>query len=332
MPTSRLLHTLAISLLLSITACDQGNNSESKQHQHEHENEHEHDHQHGTTTEQVIPADYQVNFVVSNHPLFLLSEAVTKGTPTTVRKLLKSGDVGHHGGLSPSDIRAIKDSKHVVWFGSSLESNLAKTLKAEANTNDQSTKVISILDNDKITLLNHRDVQAKAIADSPDPHVWLDPDNAKVIVNLLADLHAKTNPKYAEIYHDNAQKFAKELDKQVASYQSSIEARKQNKYWGSHDAFQYLEKSLAIELAGTLTTDHEIPTKASQIVWLKNNRPYATMCLLSQSQLKSGVEDKLKPVISKVMVEDLSDSDTYLQAWQNSAQKVNECLQGSANE
>src|SRR5690606_41727302 len=47
---------------------------------------------------------------VSNYPLFLLSQAVTEGAPSA-KQLLQAGEVGHHGSISPGDIKAIQDSK-----------------------------------------------------------------------------------------------------------------------------------------------------------------------------------------------------------------------------
>lgn len=284
------------------------------------EHEHEHEHQHDSTSNQLIPKDYTVNFTVSNHPLFLLSEAVTSGTNTTVIKLLDTGDVGHHASLSPSDIKAIKDSKYVVWFGKALESNLANTLSKAPNA-------VTLLDNNELNILTQRDPKAKVIAGSQDPHVWLDPNNAKIIVNQLVQLHSTANPKYAKDYQTNGKQFAIDLDKLVSEYQAKrLEPKK---YWSSHDTFQYMEKAMNIELAGTLTTDHEIPIKASQIVWLNKHRPYKTMCLLTQSEPRDGTKNKLKPIVNNVLIEDMSDSDSYLQAWKHSAQLIESCVNNS---
>ncbi len=302
------LYAWLISLFV-LTACTPTDeNKQVKNSEHQHENKH---------SEQIIPKNYTVNFTVSNQPLFLLSEAVTEGTPTTVRKLLQSGDVGHHASLSPSDIKHIQDSKYVVWFGKDLESNLKNSLKNQKNA-------IAILQDKLIKLLPKRDTQSKIINNTIDPHIWLEPNNAKIIVNKLAELHTKTNPKYAKTYQKNAKKFAEDLDELVKSYADKMP--KKNKYWSSHDTFQYLEKSLNIQLVGTLTTDHEIPTKASQIVWLNKTRPYASMCLLSQNKVKNGIAEKLKPINNQILIEDMSDSESYLQAWEKSAKIIERCL------
>lgn len=282
---------------------------------HDHHDHHGHDHAMGPA--QVIPEGYTVNFAVSNHPIFLLSEAVTEGTNTTVKKLLNAGDVGHHGSLSPSDMKVIEDSKYVVWFGDQLESNLAHELNEADNT-------VKLLDIDGLVIHPRRDVQAKDINDTLDPHVWLDTQNAKMIVNTLAELHSKANPENATKYKENAENFANDLDALVKEQAKKVSDN--NKYWSSHDAFQYIESALNIELAGALTNDHEIPAKASQIAWLIKNRPYDTMCLITQSPARDGIVNKLKPIQTNVLIEDMSDNNSYIEAWKAESQKIVDCL------
>ncbi len=306
--------TIISIFILTLTSCNQ-----------DHNDDHSEDHHHNHTSKPTLTQGYQANFVVSNYPLYLLSQAVTTGTPTGVEVLLGAGDVGHHASLSPHDIKLIKNSRYVVWFGKTLESNLTKTLNKIDNN-----KLITLLDDKNLTLLDQRNQKAQIIKGSIDPHIWLDPNNAKIIVNKLAQLHAHSNPQYAKQYQNNAKIFAKQLDQLVQKYskQAKISVKNHNNYWVSHDTFHYLENSLNTKMVGALTTSHEVPVKVGQIVWLKRHRPYKNMCLLSQNPLKQGIFEKLQPVNNKVIIEDMSDSKSYLQGWERSAKIVIECLQG----
>ena len=108
---------------------------------------------------------------VSNYPLFLLSQAVTEGAPSA-KQLLQAGEVGHHGSISPGDIKAIQDSKFVVWFGEPLENNLASTLNSAPNA-------IALFKFDAFKRHPLRDIKGKPLAGTLDPHIWLDPDMQK---------------------------------------------------------------------------------------------------------------------------------------------------------
>ena len=258
---------------------------------------------------------------VSNYPLFLLSQAVTEGTPSA-KQLLQAGEVGHHGSISPGDIKAIQDSTFVVWFGEPLENNLAATLNSAPNA-------IALFKFDAFKRHPLRDIKGKAIAGTLDPHIWLDPENAKAITRALAVIHSHANPQYKKLYHTNAQKFAQRMNRAVAeanTNQMKSQTQKPLPYWAYHDAYQYMEDSAKLELIGSLSTDHHLAPKASQLRWLNEQRPAKQMCLVSPSKPAKGLLAKLQPVKSTVQAEDMSNSKDFVSGWQSMAQQIRQCI------
>ncbi|MDN5561813.1 metal ABC transporter solute-binding protein, Zn/Mn family [Psychrobacter cibarius] len=256
---------------------------------------------------------------VSNYPLFLLSQAVTEGSPPA-KQLLQAGEVGHHGSISPGDIKAIQDSKFVVWFGEPLENNLAASLNTAPNA-------IALFEFDAFNRHPLRDVQGKPIAGTLDPHIWLDPENAKAMTRALAVIHSHANPQYKALYHANAQKFAQRMDRGVASFVKQAKGKQQTQpYWAYHDAYQYIESSTNLKLVGSLSTDHHLAPRASQIRWLNEKRPAKQMCLVSPSQPAKGLLAKLQPVKTTVQPEDMSNSKDFVSGWQTMAQQIYQCI------
>lgn len=258
---------------------------------------------------------------VSNYPLFLLSQAVTEGAPSA-KQLLQAGEVGHHGSISPGDIKAIQDSTFVVWFGEPLENNLAATLNSAPNA-------IALFKFDAFKRHPLRDIKGKAIAGTLDPHIWLDPENAKAITRALAVIHSHANPQYKKLYHTNAQKFAQRMNRAVAeanTNQTKSQTQKPLPYWAYHDAYQYMEDSAKLELIGSLSTDHHLAPKASQLRWLDEQRPAKQMCLVSPSKPAKGLLAKLQPVKSTVQAEDMSNSKDFVSGWQSMAQQIRQCI------
>ena len=253
---------------------------------------------------------------VSNYPLFLLSEAVTKGAPSA-KKLLNPGEVGHHGSISPKDIKTVQDSTFVVWFGAPLENNLASTL-------DSAPNAISLFAFDAFKRYSMRDVAGEPLADTLDTHIWLDPENAKAITRALAVIHSHADPKNKTLYQANAQKFAQRMDRAVASQKRS--GQPVSAYWAYHDAYQYLEPSLNLQLAGSLTADHHLAPKASQIRQLSERRPNKRMCLVTQSKPAKGLITKLQPVKTTIQLEDMSASDDFVTGWSQMAQQIAKCI------
>lgn len=256
---------------------------------------------------------------VSNYPLFLLSQAVTEGSPPA-KQLLQAGEVGHHGSISPGDIKAIQDSKFVVWFGEPLENNLAASLNTAPNA-------IALFEFDAFNRHPLRDVQGKPISGTLDPHIWLDPENAKAMTRALAVIHSHANPQYKALYQANAQKFAQRMDRGVASFVKQAKGKQQTQpYWAYHDAYQYIESSTNLKLVGSLSTDHHLAPRASQIRWLNEKRPAKQMCLVSPSQPAKGLLAKLQPVKTTVQPEDMSNSKDFVSGWQTMAQQIYQCI------
>lgn len=252
---------------------------------------------------------------VSNYPLFLLSEAVTQGSPSANR-LLQSGEIGHHASVSPGDIKAISDSTFVVWFGPLLENSLSSSLESAPNA-------ISLLGFDAFDRVPLRDVKGQPIKGTSDPHIYLDPDNAKAITRALAAIHSRANPQYKKLYQENVKKFAQRMDAAVAAQNIK---QKKRPYWAYHDAYQYIEKSMQLQFAGSLTADEEIAPTASQLRWLDEQRPAKQMCLIAESKPAKGLLVKLQPVKTTVQVEDMSNSKDYVQGWTMMAQEISNCV------
>ncbi|MGO1490886.1 MAG: metal ABC transporter solute-binding protein, Zn/Mn family [Psychrobacter sp.] len=259
---------------------------------------------------------------VSNHPMYLLSQAVTDGTPSA-NKILQAGDVGHHGSVSPSDMKAIRDSKYVVWFGPSLENSLNGSLNKAPNA-------IAVFDFDAFNRYPLRDVEGAPIEGTFDPHIWLDPENAKGITRALAVIHSRANPEHESIYHENVKKFAERMDNAVAAIQQQ-NGQTERPYWAYHDAYQYIERAAQIKLAGTLSTDHHLSPKASQLRWMNENRPTEQMCLVNQGPVAKGLLAKLQPVSTTAQVEDMSDSQDFVEGWTKMAQQINSCIGGEGS-
>lgn len=305
--------------------------SQAHQSHDHHSDEHEaHEaHHHGTMTKpegyaskrqpnMVIP-DYiskKTEIAISNYPLFLLSEAVTQGAPSG-KLLLQPGDVGHHGSLSPSDMKTVKDSRYVVWFGEDLESNLANSVGKSANN-------IRLFQFNTFNRRPLRDVKGQPIDGTLDPHLWLDPDNAKAITRALGVLYSRANPKYKAVYAANVRNFAKQMDQAVNQVSKTSTATKP--YWAYHDAFGYLEPTLNLKLAGALTADHHLPPKASQFLWLNKTRPQPTMCIVLQSDSNKAALTKLQPVKSTVQQEDMSSATDFISGWTALAKQINNCV------
>ena len=250
--------------------------------------------------------------VTSTHPLYLIAQAVTAGIETPERLLPHDQD-GHHIQLRPQQRQALRQADFVLWVGADYEAPLAQVLQKQRNH-------ISLSDLNLLTWLPLRDVQGKPIANSRDPHVWLDPHNARKIAWLIAEVRARQYPQHAAQYRQNAAAFSAKLTT-ARPHQSAA-------YWAYHDAYQYLETSLNLQFAGALTPDHELPPTAKQLMSLQNQRPLArSVCLISPNPRAQSYLARLQPAHLLVADETFADAQDFVVGWQKLAQRVQRCTQ-----
>ena len=86
-----------------------------------------------------------------------------------------------------------------------------------------------------------------------DPHIWLDPMNAKVILSEMAEHLIENDPKNEAKYKANLKKAHKDLDKLTKKVKSEL--NKDFKSIVFHDAYQYFEERFGINILGAFTVN-----------------------------------------------------------------------------
>ncbi|MFO1121727.1 MAG: zinc ABC transporter substrate-binding protein [Hyphomicrobiales bacterium] len=86
-----------------------------------------------------------------------------------------------------------------------------------------------------------------------DPHVWLDPENAKAIAAAVAASLSKADPGNAGTYAANAKTFAQSLDSLESQISAELAPVKDKPFIVFHDGYQYFEHRFGLTGAGSIT-------------------------------------------------------------------------------
>ena len=86
-----------------------------------------------------------------------------------------------------------------------------------------------------------------------DPHVWLDPENAKAMAGLVAIELTKADPEHAQAYTANATAFAASVDLTAAGIAAELAPLKHRPFIVFHDAYQYFEKRFGLTAVGSIS-------------------------------------------------------------------------------
>lgn len=84
-----------------------------------------------------------------------------------------------------------------------------------------------------------------------DPHYWLDPDNAKIMVRTIADELSRLDPVNSEQYRKNAEEYRMLLDQKNAEWMAALQPYTKRDIITFHDAFYYFADHFGLNVVGT---------------------------------------------------------------------------------
>ena len=116
-----------------------------------------------------------------------------------------------------------------------------------------------------------------------DPHIWLDPMNAKIIVKKITNQLSKLDKENSSTYKSNSKKALKEIDDLIKQVKFNI--NKDSKIVVFHDAYQYFEKRFDVNIIGALTVNTEVLPGAEQLAEIREVIEHEKVtCVLSEPQ------------------------------------------------
>ncbi|SFE58032.1 zinc ABC transporter substrate-binding protein [Roseivivax sediminis] len=121
--------------------------------------------------------------------------------------------------------------------------------------------------------------------DGVDPHAWLDPENGKVWLDLIAEELAALDPENAETYRSNAAAGQDEIDGVIAEVRETLSAAGAIDFVVFHDAYHYFENRFDVPAAGAISlSDASDPTPARVEEIRDTVRELGVACVFSEPQ------------------------------------------------
>ncbi len=282
-----------------------------------------------------------LNVVVSIRPLHSLVAAVMAGTGTP-GLIIRTGISPHDYALKPSDAKRLEKSQIVFWMGPGMENFLVAPLQTLA----PSARSIAFLQMPGLLGLTPRDVPIRADSETfalamaqpdtvnPDPHAWMDPENARRMLIHIAQVVAQADPQRAEIYQRNAQRTARRLETLETELQHVLQPLKNIPYIVYHDAYLYFERRFGLTPAAVVSTNPELPVGAGRVRKLLGLiRSHNIRCVFTEPQFNPRLLDVLveSPDIHSAILDPLGTNiepgpNLYAQLLRDTANALHTCL------
>jgi len=121
-----------------------------------------------------------------------------------------------------------------------------------------------------------------------DPHIWLDPINAKVILFEMSKHLIENDPKNEVTYRDNLSKAYKEIDKLTKEVTAELNESVASIVF--HDAYQYFEKRFGVNILGAFTVNTDVMPGAEQLAEIREVIEHDKVaCVFSEPQFNPDI-------------------------------------------
>ena len=246
-------------------------------------------------------AQADLKVVASIKPIHSLVAGVMEGTGTPTL-IVEGAGSPHTYALKPSQARRLQEADLVFWVGNTLEPFLQKPLESIASK----ATTVTLMDVDGLNQITFREGGAfdahghddhKGHDDHDDhhdhahgaydPHIWLDPINAKVLVHDIEEALVASDPANAAIYKANADRIMANLDALVAEIDATLDPVKSQGFIVFHDAYQHFEQRFGMSAVGSMTVSPEVLPGAERVRELQEKvRGSNASCVFSEPQFE----------------------------------------------
>ncbi|WP_095590120.1 zinc ABC transporter substrate-binding protein [Actibacterium ureilyticum] len=229
------------------------------------------------------------------------------GTPDLI---VPPGASPHGHAMRPSEAHALEKAAVVFWIGEALTPWMAqpvKTLAGDATVvellDDPHTHVLAFREGATFEHHDHdeddhhadehgddHDDHAEDDHHDGDPHAWLDPENGKAWLGVIAETLSAQDPDNAETYRANAAEGMAEIDAVIAKLDDWLTPVRDRPFIVFHDAYHYFESRFGLAAAGSISLGDASDPSPARIVEIRDKvRQMQAGCVFSEPQFNAGL-------------------------------------------
>ena len=189
--------------------------------------------------------DERLQVITTIYPVYDFATKVG-GDSVNVTSIIPAGAEPHDWEPTPSDIIKIQEADVFIYNGAGMEFWVDSVL-----TSVSSESLIIVNASDTLTLRpasasgeehdeSEADVEDEHEHGAYDPHVWLDPLNAKEQMHVIMDAFVQADPDNKINYETNFQTYATAFDQLDKEYSDAITPLSDKNIVVAHEAYGYL--------------------------------------------------------------------------------------------
>ena len=310
----------------------------------------------------VTPATADIPQVATDIPPVHSLVSQVMGDLGTPKLILPPGTSPHGYAMRPSEARALQNADVIFWVGPDLTPWLGRAIKALTGNAIKVTlsKNKDLVHHPYRTAAtfeshahdDHGDEHEEASKDDHehahddhgddhkeashiDPHLWLDPDNARIFLDVISSTLARLDVVHADIYRANAAQAKKAIEALRYELDATLQPIRGRPFIVFHDAYQYFEHRFDMEASGSLSLgDASSPGPARIAAIRQKVKTLGAHCVFSEPQFQSRIittviagTNTRAGVLDPIGMTLETGSGLYAQLLRNLALELRACLQ-----
>ncbi|MEH7181352.1 metal ABC transporter solute-binding protein, Zn/Mn family [Neobacillus vireti] len=280
----------------------------------------------------------QLTIYTTVFPLKYFTERIG-GEFVSVNTIYPPGSDEHTFEPSQKDMMKLADSDLFFYIGLGLEGFVEKSKETLKN---QNVALISTAENLILDPVDGHEGEENGDHEDHghgdfNPHVWLDPIYSKEMAAVIRDSLVEKLPENKEVFDQNYQQLANELDNLDSEFKTTIQNAKHKNFLVTHAAFSYWEQRYGIEeisISGLSTTNEPSQRELEKIISQadKEGLHYILFEQNVQSKLadivKKEIGAKALPVhnLGVLTKKNLEDKETYFSLMEQNLKSLKTAL------
>jgi ABC-type Zn uptake system ZnuABC Zn-binding protein ZnuA len=261
-----------------------------------------------------------INVVVTIPVLKDLTEQVGR-SHVRVKSLLSGYENEHTYSPKPTDLVAVRKAQLLFEVGIGLEvwvASLVKTAGSPSLRVITTSKGISVIHDD--TGHRHGPHEGETVGGATgNPHIWLDPDNAVIMLRHITDALIQIDSAHADEYRNNLAAYLQQLDQLRAELSRRVQLLPDRRFIAHHPAWPYFARHFGFEIAGIIQMQSGAESSAlhlqSLIATIKKDRIAVIVSEIQLSQRLPSLlakETRARVVVLTTLPGGLPGTETYL--------------------
>jgi len=251
--------------------------------------------------------------VASIKPIHSIAASVMQGVGEP-ELLLDAAVSEHTAQLKPSQVEALQNADLILVVGDNLEAFFRKALenpeiagkRALKLAEAPGVKTLPLREGGVWEAHDHGEAEGDGDHDhdhageagetheheheheGPDPHVWMDPENAKAIAAAIVAELSKQDPQNAATYAANEKAFDAQMDTLSQAIAAEVAPVKDKRFIVFHDAYQYFENRFGLAAAGSITLNPETTPGAKRLSEMHHRiSDTGSVCVFAEPQFEA---------------------------------------------